>query len=43
VLTTNRGLADWGEIFDDTTVATASLDGLLTTPPSCLSTATATG
>jgi hypothetical protein len=36
------GLADRGEIFDDTTVATAILDRLLTTPPSCLSTATAT-
>ena len=29
VLTTNRGIADWGEIFDDTTVAAAILDRLL--------------
>lgn len=29
VLTTNRGIADWGEIFEDTTVATAILDRLL--------------
>jgi DNA replication protein DnaC len=29
VLTTNRGIADWGHIFDDTTVATAVLDRLL--------------
>ena len=28
VLTTNRGIADWGHIFDDTTVA-AVLDRLL--------------
>jgi hypothetical protein len=42
VLTTNGGQADWGEIFDDTTVATAILDRVLTTPPSCPSMATAT-
>lgn len=29
VLTTNRGIADWGQIFDDTTVAVAILDRLL--------------
>jgi DNA replication protein DnaC len=29
ILTTNRGIADWGEIFEDTTVATAILDRLL--------------
>ncbi len=29
VLTTNRGIADWGSIFDDTTVAVAILDRLL--------------
>jgi DNA replication protein DnaC len=28
ILTTNRGIASWGEIFDDTTVA-AILDRLL--------------
>ena len=29
ILTTNRGIADWGAIFDDTTVAAAILDRLL--------------
>lgn len=29
VLTSNRGLANWGDIFDDTTVAAAMLDRLL--------------
>jgi DNA replication protein DnaC len=29
VLTTNRGIADWGTIFEDTTVAVAILDRLL--------------
>ena len=29
ILTTNRGIASWGEIFEDTTVAVAILDGLL--------------
>ena len=29
VLTTNRGIAEWGEIFDDATVAAAMLDRLL--------------
>jgi DNA replication protein DnaC len=29
VLTTNRGIAEWGEIFEDTTVAAAILDRLL--------------
>ena len=29
VLTTNRGIADWGHIFEDTTVAVAVLDRLL--------------
>lgn len=29
ILTTNRGIAEWGEIFEDTTVAAAILDRLL--------------
>ena len=29
ILTTNRHIADWGQIFDDTTVAIAILDRLL--------------
>src|SRR6266705_1099519 len=29
ILTTNRGIASWGEIFDDATVAPAILDRLL--------------
>ncbi len=29
ILTTNRGIAEWGEIFEDTTVAVAILDRLL--------------
>ena len=29
ILTTNRGIATWGEIFEDTTVAAAILDRLL--------------
>ena len=29
ILTTNRGIASWGEIFEDTTVAVAILDRLL--------------
>lgn len=29
ILTTNRGIASWGEIFDDSTVAAAILDRLL--------------
>jgi len=29
ILTTNRGIANWGQIFDDTTVAAAILDRLL--------------
>jgi hypothetical protein len=29
ILTTKRGIASWGEIFDDTTVAAAILDRLL--------------
>ena len=29
ILTTNRGVSGWGEIFDDTTVAAAMLDRLL--------------
>jgi DNA replication protein DnaC len=29
ILTTNRGIASWGEIFDDHTVAAAILDRLL--------------
>ena len=28
-MTTNRGIAEWGEIFEDTTVAAAVLDRLL--------------
>lgn len=29
ILTTNRGIAEWGAIFEDTTVAVAILDWLL--------------
>src|SRR2546426_25578 len=29
ILTTNRGVSGWGDIFDDTTVAAAMLDRLL--------------
>jgi DNA replication protein DnaC len=29
VLTTNRGIADWGQIFEDTTVAVAMIDRLV--------------
>ena len=29
ILTTNRGIAEWGAIFEDTTVAVAILDRLL--------------
>jgi len=29
ILTTNRGIAEWGTIFEDTTVAAAILDRLL--------------
>jgi len=29
ILTTNRGITDWGHIFDDTTIAAALLDRLL--------------
>ncbi len=29
ILTTNRGVASWGDIFDDTTIAAAMLDRLL--------------
>ncbi len=29
ILTTNRGVGSWGEIFDDTTIAAAMLDRLL--------------
>lgn len=29
ILTTNRGIASWGEIFEDTTVPAAILDRLL--------------
>ena len=29
ILTTNRGIAEWGQIFEDTTVAVAILDRLL--------------
>ena len=29
VLTTNRGITEWGDIFDDSTVAAAMLDRLL--------------
>ncbi len=29
ILTTNRGVTDWGHIFDDTTIAAAMLDRLL--------------
>jgi hypothetical protein len=34
VLTTKRGIADWGAIFDDTTVVAAILDPSSTTPAS---------
>src|SRR3954453_8916851 len=33
IVTTNRGIASWGEIFDDHTVAAAILDRLLHHPP----------
>jgi DNA replication protein DnaC len=33
ILTIIRGIASWGEIFDDTTVAAAILDGSSTTAP----------
>ena len=29
MLTTNRGITEWGEIFDDSTVAAAMLDRVL--------------
>ena len=29
ILTTNRGVASWGDIFSDTTIAAAMLDRLL--------------
>ena len=29
ILTTNRGVGSWGDIFDDTTIAAAMLDRLL--------------
>jgi hypothetical protein len=32
ILTTNRGIADWGEMFEDATVAVAILDRLLHHP-----------
>jgi DNA replication protein DnaC len=42
VLTTNRGISQWGEIFDDPVVAAAMLDGSCTAPSSSPSTARAT-
>ena len=42
ILTTNRGIASWGEIFDDTPSPPPSSTASCTTPPSCRSTATAT-
>jgi len=41
-LTTNRAVADWGAIFEDTTVAAAVLAASCTTRPSSRSPATAT-
>ena len=34
ILTSNRGFAEWGEVFGDPVVATALLDRLLTRPSS---------
>lgn len=42
IRTTNRGIAAWGTIFEDTTAAVAVLDRPCTTRPWCKSTATAT-
>jgi hypothetical protein len=42
ILTTNRGVASWGDIFDDTTIAAAMLDRLLHQRHSSTSPATAT-
>ena len=43
ILTSNRGFAEWGEVFGDAVVATALLDRLLTTASSSRSKAPATG
>jgi DNA replication protein DnaC len=43
VLTSNRGFSDWGQVFSDAVVATASSTGCSTTPPSSTSAAVATG
>ena len=42
ILTSNRGFAEWGEVFGDPVVATALLDGFSTTPSSSRSRAQAT-
>ena len=42
ILMTNRGIASWGEIFDDHASPPRSSIASYTTPPSCRSTATAT-
>ena len=42
ILTTNRGIAQWGEIFEDTTSPQRSSTAYSTTPPSYRSTGTAT-
>jgi len=42
ILTTNRGIANWGEIFDGTTVGAAILDRLLHHAPCSRSTGPAT-
>jgi DNA replication protein DnaC len=42
-LTSNRGFAEWGDIFGDSVVATALLDRLLPTPSSSRSKGRATG
>ena len=43
ILTSNRGFAEWGELFGDPVVATALLDRLLHPPSSSTSKAPATG
>ena len=43
ILTSNRGFAEWGDIFGDPVVATALLDGSFTTPSSSRSRAPAIG
>ena len=43
ILTTNRGIASWGQIFDDPMIAAAMLDRCFTAASSSGSTARATG